>query len=96
MVALDANYDGSEIFHIQFQTDGLSAAVGEDDAVFTEQSRFQKIVHDGGDGGLVQTGSFGETDSGNRTVFVDISEDQCLVGALQIGGEFHAEKLLSK
>ena len=74
MVTLDADHDGSEIFHIQFQTNGLSAAVGEDDAVFAEQSRFQKIVDDGGDGGLVQTGGFGETDSG-RTIFSTGSRD---------------------
>ena len=86
MVALETNYDGSKIFHIQFQADGLSAAFGQDDAAFPQQSRFQKVMHDGGNCGLIQSGGFGKMDSGNGPVFVNVTEDQGFVGALQVGG----------
>ena len=56
MVTLDADHDRSEIFHIQFQTDGFSAAVCNDDTILPDDAYFHKIVDDGGNGGFVKTG----------------------------------------
>ena len=89
MIAFDAYYNGSEAFHIQFQTDGFSAAFGKNDAAFPDQPCLEEVVNNGRNGSLIEAGGLGKINSGYGRVFVNVTEDQRLVCALQIGGQLH-------